>query len=86
MGRDKRPHKTVTLELKEFKIGKSKGWAFDVTGNKNLIGVGISKDIYKNSFLEVDGGLYITKDVDNLFNMKKMPDLKFGLSGKLRLW
>ena len=87
IGDDLKPEHTVTIELKKFEIGAIKGLAFDVTGNRKIIGLGISKDIYKNEIFGIDAGLYCTKDVRNLFRWENgaMPKLKVGVSLQWKL-
>ena len=84
IGKDFNPETAVSIEVKKFKIGKLKGFALDITGNNSMVGIGVSKDIYANEVIELDAGIYATKNVEKLFNMKKLPDIRIGASVKWR--
>lgn len=89
IGKGLEPEKAVALEVVKAKEdGKLKGLAVDVVAStKGSIGAGVSYDIYKNDLVEIDTGIYYTKNVRDLFSKqtaKGMPDIKIGLSAKMR--
>ncbi len=76
---------TILFNGKDFECGvsvealdtKSKlwildGWSIDGFGNKKNIGIGIAKDLYKTKLIEIDAGIYATKELKNFFN-KDLP-------------
>ena len=60
------------------------GWSLDVYGSKKRGGLGIAKDIYKTDVVEIDAGVYATKRLTDLLDMKIKPDVSIGISGRWR--
>ena len=60
------------------------GWSLDAYGSKKRGGLGISKDIYKNDKVEIDAGVFVTKRLIDLLDMKIRPDVSIGVSGRWR--
>lgn len=60
------------------------GWSVDIYGSKKRGGLGIAKDIYKNEVVEIDAGIYATKRLKNLLDLKIKPDVSIGISGRWR--
>lgn len=73
----------LSIELIESKSEKwlFDGWSVDAYGDKKNFGIGVAKDIYSNKFIEIDTGLYIKKEFNELLNMNIKPDVCLGLSG-----
>jgi hypothetical protein len=82
VGKNAKINKCIGLEVKQF--GKKKKLAVDLVGNKKLIGLGVSYDIWRNKYAEIDTGLYVSNKVMDLFQGKINPELKAGLSIKAK--
>jgi len=90
----KRPKATVLFSgdgLNDFGLSlevvesKSKKWildgiSLDLMGGKKNVALGVSKDLYKNSFIEIDAGLFISRPIANLLDGKT--ELNIGISGR----
>ena len=76
----------LSLEILESKSKKwlLDGWSLDAFGSKKSIGLGISKDIYKNDLIEIDAGVFITRKAAEFFNKNFPTDVRIGLSGSFR--
>lgn len=64
----------ISMELIEN--GK---WSLNVYSGKERIGIGISRDIYKN-WIEIDMGIFVDKKYNDLFS--KNLNVSIGLSGR----
>jgi len=60
------------------------GWSFDIFGGKKNLGIGIAKDLYFLNSMEIDAGVYITKEASKIFNSSCPSEIKVGLSGSWR--
>ncbi len=64
----------MSMEL----IEKGK-WSLDIYTGKKDIGIGVSRNLYKNR-IEIDAGIYVTKEYRDLFS--KNVNVSIGLSGR----
>lgn len=69
----------VSAEIFNFRLGNIQGLALDIVANKNRAGAGISKDILRKEYAEVDVGLYVSKRFRDLFS-SSAPDINVGVS------
>ena len=60
------------------------GWSLDAYGSLKRGGLGVSKDIFKNDKMEIDAGVFVTKRLKDLLDMKIKPDVSIGVSGRWR--
>jgi hypothetical protein len=60
------------------------GWSLDLYGSRNRGGLGVSKDIWKKGVVEVDAGVFVTKELKHLLDLKVKPELSLGVSVKGR--
>lgn len=82
-------HKDIGVSIELLgKIGKDavflKGVSLDAFGGRRRAGLGVSKDIIKNKYVEVDTGIFVTQDIHDLLEKNFDPKLSIGLSGRWR--
>ncbi len=77
----------ICIELLESKSDRRwilDGWSLDAFGSRKSLGLGVAKDLYKNELIEIDAGVYVTKEMKKFFDTKFPVEVSVGLSGSWR--
>jgi hypothetical protein len=77
-----KPEPSLAFELLETRTDNSltSGWSLDAVTTPERGGLGVAKDLYKDSALEVGLGAYLTQDYADLFRGRFDPAFGVGLS------
>lgn len=72
----------MALELFEIGPGENllDGLSLDLYASRKRAGIGIAKDIYKNTLIEIDAGVYVTDAFNNIIRRSFDPKMSIGVS------